>query len=63
MRNKYFKKFINFNDEQKLVLLKSLDYNVDDGGFIIDKNNKKVVAVKSKSKRYGNKQKCKWRNK
>lgn len=44
MKNKYFKKFINLNDEQKLVLLKSLDYNVDDGGFVIDKNDKKVVC-------------------
>ena len=44
MRNKYFKKFISLNDEQKLVLLKSLDYDVDNNGYIVDKNNKKVLC-------------------
>ena len=44
MKNRYFKKFISLNDEQKLVLLKSLDYNVDDNDYIVDKNNKKVIC-------------------
>ena len=47
MRNRYFKKFISLNDEQKLVLLKSLDYDVDNKGYIVDKNNKKIVCVYS----------------
>ena len=44
MKNRYFKKFISLSDEQKLVLLKSLDYDVDYNGYIVDKNNKKVMC-------------------
>ena len=44
MKNKYFKKFISLSDGQKLVLLKSLDYDVDENGYIVDKNNKKVIC-------------------
>ena len=44
MKNRYFKKFISLGDEQKLVLLKSLDYDVDYNGYIVDKNNKKVMC-------------------
>ncbi len=44
MKNRYFKRFISLNDEQKLVLLKSLDYDVDYNGYIVDKNNKKVIC-------------------
>ena len=44
MKNKYFKKFISLNDEQKLILLKSLDYDVDNHDYIVDKNNKKVIC-------------------
>jgi len=44
MKNKYFRNFISLSDEQKLVLLKSLDYDVDHNGYIVDKNNKKVMC-------------------
>ena len=44
MKNKYFRKFISLSDEQKLVLLKSLDYDVDNKGYIVDKDNKKVIC-------------------
>lgn len=44
MKNRYFKNFVKLNDEQKLILLKSLDYDLDDNGYVVDKNNKKVLC-------------------
>lgn len=48
MRNRYFKKFISLTDAQKLFLLKSLDYNLDENGYVVDQNNKKVICRYSK---------------
>jgi len=42
---KNFKGFVKLTDEQKLNLLKALDYDVDSKGFIIDtKTGKKIVC-------------------
>lgn len=48
MFNKDFKKFLKLTDEQKLVLLKSLDYDLDAESFIIDYKNNKVICPYSK---------------
>jgi len=40
-----FKRFIKLNDDQKLVLLKSLGYDVNSNGFIIDsKTGNKILC-------------------
>jgi len=48
MFNKDFKQFLNLNAEQKLVLLKALDFDVDSRGFIVESANKKVICPYSK---------------
>lgn len=39
-----FKKFLKLDDNQKLILLKALDYDVDEEGFVIDSNKKNVIC-------------------
>lgn len=44
MEKKNLKEFLKLNDEQKLVLLRSLDYNLDSMSFIVDPNGDKVIC-------------------
>ena len=48
--NEEFKAFIELPEEAKLVLLKSLGYDVDNKGYILDSNNKKKVICKYSKK-------------